>query len=562
MVKKSTVLPLKNTVGLLIKCLLALVVIITMATCAKQGSPSGGPIDSLPPVFVKSDPPNYTTNFEEQHIRIYFDEYVKLDNYQKQLIISPPLKYTTVSPQGTAAKYVSIEIRDTLEANTTYVFNFGQSIVDNNESNPYSYFKYIFSTGDYIDSLTVKGSIKDAILRETESFISVMLYAVDSAYTDSTAYKEAPRYVTNTLDSLTDFELTNLKEGTYALVGIKDENSDFKYQPSSDKIAFLDEYITVPKDTTYALTIFKEVPELKVGRPRQAAAQRINFGYTGDGDSLKINLLSSIPSPIETVITKKENIDTLQYWFKPEIEADSLNFELSTATFKDTVTTRLRTLQADSLSFTSTTGAVLVLGDTFTVSSSIPITTINEELIQVLDKDSMAVNFSSVLNPKESNVKLDFETKEDNQYQIQILPEALSDFLGNSNDTLSYRVRTREFLNYSDIELTLVNAKAYPYIVQLLDDRDNLVQERFATRETVFTFNTLKPGKYYLRLIEDTNGNGVFDTGNYLEKRQPERVIYYNELIDAPEGWFPKKTFTLKDRGTTTLSSPVEQDNP
>ena len=273
-------------------------------------------------------------------------------------------------------------------------------------------------------------------------------------------------------------------------------------------------------------------------------------------------MLSSIPSPIETVITKKENIDTLQYWFKPEIEADSLNFELSTATFKDTVTTRLRTLQADSLSFTSTTGAVLVLGDTFTVSSSIPITTINEELIQVLDKDSMAVNFSSVLNPKESNFKLDFETKEDNQYQIQILPEALSDFLGNSNDTLSYRVRTREFLNYSDIELTLVNAKAYPYIIQLLDDRDNLVQERFATRETVFTFNTLKPGKYYLRLIEDTNGNGVFDTGNYLEKRQPERVIYYNELIDAPEGWFPKKTFTLKDRGTTTPSSPVKQENP
>ncbi|MGK0252556.1 MAG: hypothetical protein ACI81G_001996, partial [Gammaproteobacteria bacterium] len=132
---------------------------LVLVNCAKRGSPNGGAMDSLPPVFIKADPPNFTTNFDDTEIKIYFDEYVKLKDYQKQLIISPPLTNSIISPQGSAAKYITIDIKDTLQPNTTYVFNFGQSIVDNNESNPYAYFKYILSTGDYIDSLSVKGDI-------------------------------------------------------------------------------------------------------------------------------------------------------------------------------------------------------------------------------------------------------------------------------------------------------------------------------------------------------------------------------------------------------------------
>ena len=515
-------------------------------------------MDSIPPVFVKAEPPNYTTNFEGNQIRIYFDEYIKLKDQQKQLIISPPLDNVSITPLGNARKYVNIDIKDTLQPNTTYVFNFGQSIVDNNEENPYAFFKYIFSTGDYIDSLTVKGNIKDALLLDTEPFISVMLYEIDSTFNDSVVYKDLPRYVTNTLDSLTDFELTNVKEGTYALVALKDENSDFKYQPSTDKIAFFDKHIQVPSDSTYALKLFKEVPDLKAGRPRHAAAQRINFGYVGNGDSLKIKLLSELAQPIESLVTRKEKSDTLHYWYKPVVETDSLNFELSTAQFKDTLITRLRKLAPDSLVVKAETGAVLVLDAPFTVNSNIPVSSVDERLISILDKDSVDVLFTQEIDQNNHKVQLAFKTEEENQYRIQFLPNAIVDFFENTNDTLNYSVRTRQYLNYSDIELTLINAKAYPYIVQLLSDRQVIVQEQWATSETVFTFNTLRAGKYYLRLIEDANANGVYDTGNYLEKRQPERVIYYNELIDAPEGWFPKKTFTLKNRSAEKPSQTQE----
>src|SRR5690606_31186767 len=121
----------------------------------------------LPPKILKSVPENFSTNFTAKEIRIYFDEYIKIKDVQKQLIISPPMDTEpNITPLGSASKYIKIIINDTLKANTTYAFNFGQSIVDNNEENPYPYYKYVFSTGNYIDSLSVKGNIYDAQNRE------------------------------------------------------------------------------------------------------------------------------------------------------------------------------------------------------------------------------------------------------------------------------------------------------------------------------------------------------------------------------------------------------------
>ena len=102
--------------------LLFIGVSLTLVNCAKRGTPEGGPIDSIPPVFVKATPPNFTTSFDKDEVRIYFDEYIKLKDLQKQLIVSPPIENYVISPQGSASKYITIDIQDTLEPNTTYVF--------------------------------------------------------------------------------------------------------------------------------------------------------------------------------------------------------------------------------------------------------------------------------------------------------------------------------------------------------------------------------------------------------------------------------------------------------
>ena len=141
--------------------LVILISITLVISCANRGNPSGGPKDEVAPLIIRSSPENLTTNFKGKEIKIYFNEYVKIKNLQKQLIISPPMDTEpTVTPMGSASKYITITINDTLDDNTTYAFNFGQSIVDNNEENPYDYYRYVFSTGDYIDSLSVKGQIQ------------------------------------------------------------------------------------------------------------------------------------------------------------------------------------------------------------------------------------------------------------------------------------------------------------------------------------------------------------------------------------------------------------------
>ena len=204
----------------------AFIIGLVFINCANRGTPDGGPKDETPPSIVKSDPENYSTNFKGNEIKVYFDEYIKIKDLQKQLIISPPMKtQPDVMPLGGASKYITIKIYDTLQPNTTYAFNFGNSITDNNEGNPYPYYRYVLSTGDYIDSLSVNGNIVDALKREPETFVNVALYEVDSTFTDSIIYKETPKYITNTLDSLTTFSIENLRPGKYMLISTKNRSN-------------------------------------------------------------------------------------------------------------------------------------------------------------------------------------------------------------------------------------------------------------------------------------------------------------------------------------------------
>jgi len=410
---------------------------LTLTNCAKRGTPSGGPLDTIPPAFVKAIPPNFTTNFSKDEIRIYFNEYIKLTDTQKQLITSPPLKNSIITPQGSASKVIKIKITDTLIPNTTYVFNFGQSIQDNNESNPYSSFKYVMSTGSFIDSLTVKGTIVDELASKPDDFVSVMLYEVDESLTDSIVFKESPRYVTNTLDSLTSFEIGNIKEGKYMLIAMKDEDANYTFQPKKDKIAFLKEYITIPTDSSYTLKLFKENPPLKVSRPKQAGEGHISFNVEGAIDSVDITLLTPKPNRFTSLWTQKANQDSIHFWYKPKMEIDSLLFEARGIDYVDTLFTRLRNKSIDSLTFTNATGRTLTLNKPLEIYSSTPINTIKEELVTVY-KDSTSIPFSVQKDTMLSALTVDFKREESSRYQVQFLPGAVTDFFEAVNDTLTY----------------------------------------------------------------------------------------------------------------------------
>ena len=210
---------------------------LLIISCAKRGSIGGGPKDETPPVFVRSSPPNFSTSFKSDEIRLYFDELVTIQDAQ-QVIVSPPMKIKPeVSPIGYPAKFIKIQFKDTLLAETTYNINFGSSIVDNNEKNPIKFFQFVFSTGKVLDSLTFKGSVKDAFKQTLDKNIAVYLYELNEKYSDSAVFKEYPRYISNTLDS-TQFEFKNIKAGKYKLIALYDKANNYTYEPKLDKIGF------------------------------------------------------------------------------------------------------------------------------------------------------------------------------------------------------------------------------------------------------------------------------------------------------------------------------------
>lgn len=528
------------------KNLVLVLSISLLYTCANRGRPSGGEIDKEPPIITKVVPENFSTNFKGNEIRIYFNEFIKVKNLQKQLIVSPPMDTEpTITPLSTASKYIKIVINDTLEDNTTYAFNFGQSIVDNNEENPYDYYRYVFSTGDVIDSLSVKGIIMDAEKLEPDTFVSVMLYELDSTYTDSTVFKQKPKYITNTLDSLTTFSIDNIKEGQYKLIALKDENGNFTYQQKSDKIGFYAGVVSVPTDTTYALKLFKEELDFDVKRPKQIAGQRIAFGYEGSYEDMRIELLGDTPEDFEKRITKDKIKDTLHYWYKPKIEADSALFVVTNKTFVDTLTHKFRDIDKDSLVIRALQSGTLNFTEDLIIEGSIPFVKIDEKQVTILDQDSILVPFTTSFDELNNNYQFKFEKKESDKYSIQMLPNTFEDFFGNVNDTLNYSARTKTLADYTNIRVRLENA-VYPVIVQLTTEKGEVKYEQFATEERLFDFKNLEPSMYYIRVIYDTNGNQKWDSGNFLLQKQPERVSYAKGLIDGRAGWdYPEEVFKL-----------------
>ena len=509
------------------RVLVVLFIIASIASCANRGTPTGGEKDTEPPVILKSEPENFSTNFKGDEIKIYFDEYVKIKDLRKQLIISPPMDTDpTIIPMGGASKYISIKIKDTLEPNTTYAFNFGESIVDNNEENPYPYYRYVFSTGDSIDSLSVKGYVEDALLEQPDEFVTVMLYEVDSTYSDSIVFKDKPRYVTNTLDSLTTFSIDNIKAGTYKLIGLKDKNSNFLFNQKEDKIGYRKELITIPSDTTFRLVLFNEEINFKAFKPKQDGEFRILFPYEGSYEGMQIELLGDRPSDFEYRITKDKQSDSLYYWYKPVFERDSAIFVVTNEKFVDTFKHRFRVLEGDSLSIKAVNAGTLNFDQELMLEPNIPISKINKSKISVINKDSLSVDFGVEYDSIFNIYTFQIDKQEGQSYVLTVLPETFEDFYGGVNkDTLNFSFRTKMKSEYGNLRVQLKNAE-FPLIVQLVNDQGIVIYERYTTNSPIVDFTDIAPRKYGLRVIYDTNGNGKFDTGNFLLGIQPERVSY------------------------------------
>ena len=511
--------------------------------CAKRASPTGGPKDSLPPVLINASPKLNTTFFDKEEITLTFDEYISLKDINKQLIISPPLNSDQykIYPVTGASKKVTIKLLDSLLQNTTYTFNFGEGIVDFNESNPSSYLSYTLSTGATIDSLFIKGSIVDAFEQETERFISLQLYPVDSTYNDSVVYTKKPLYVTSTLDT-TIFRFQNLRPGKYEIIALEDKARNYFFDQSIDKIGFHEKMITLPQDSIVNFRLFKEITNFFWDKPYFVNDHHIMMAYYGDRDQETFEMISEVPDSFEALITQNRKTDTLHYWFKGA-DLDSLKFRYPIRDSLYSQTIYFKNPVKDSLVIEKYTKGTLGLKSKLELESNLPITQVDAQKVIVTNNDTIQIPASLHIQENYDRITVDFEVIPNDKYEIKLLPNALQDFWGHTHDTLIFKTSTKKIEDFGNIYLRVQHNSSPPFIIELLKGNEIIRRYDQPVEGNNYAFELLDAGKYRVRLIEDANNNQQWDTGNYLKRIPPENVIYYWKEIELRANWDINETF-------------------
>ncbi|WKW46144.1 Ig-like domain-containing protein [Myroides sp. JBRI-B21084] len=522
--------------------------VLTLAlftNCAKRGTITGGAKDTLAPVILSTAPKNFSNQFKDNTILIYFDEYVKLNKVNQQLIISPPMEtMPEITPMGYPSKFIKIKIFDTLKPNTTYSFNFGESIQDNNESNTLSNFKYVFATGQTIDSLKLNTTFKDAYLNKTKGTVNVLLYEKEG-FNDSTIYKKKPLYVASAKDSITTAQLENLKAGSYYLVALQEKNSNYKFDPKSDKIGFLDQPITLPTTSTLHLKLFSEKKPTTAYRPSMVSQNKWLAAYEGNPKNLSVNVKGNNKN-IPAHFYKVPNKDSI-YIFTPLANYDSLQFHFKQGSYNKTHTVTPRTLKPiDTLQVKFLKTGAIQYRDTIAFSTNTPVKTIANHLIQVISKDSVQIPFTIKNDSLNNLVKIVFDKFEDEKYTVFLKPNSINDVYDTALKTeIVQRFQTGKLTDYGNITFSLAGTVNYPIIFELLTKDEKVYDFIYITEESIIDFKAVEPDKYSVRIIEDANKNKMWDTGNYLERKQPENVILPNKVFDIRANWELNETITL-----------------
>jgi hypothetical protein len=521
----------------------ALGCLLLTSQCAQIVIPGGGPKDIKPPMVEKYIPDSAATNFTAKSIVISFDEFIQLNDLQKELTISPPMN---IQPEvKVKGKILLIDIKDTLKKNTTYVLNFGNSIKDFTEGNIKADFQYIFSTGGYIDTLKLSGTVKNAYDQKTDKGILVMLYESSD---DSVPYKKGPSYFARTNADGT-YRITNIRPGTYKAFALKETNANFKYDSPDESIAFSDTLIKIRKNTKLDLQLFREEPK-KQRMLKNAVSGYGNFTimYAKPVEKISFRALNA-STPTETFITEySTGRDTIQIW-SPKFGKDSLYFKvIADEKTVDTMKTctclfeKQKAGRADVFKLVMNTNvsptAKFDINKNVTLRFNHPINTALSRIENVaLTMNSQRIDYTNRDSIKigDRNFSFKFPLIPDSTYQLNIPPATFTDIFNLKNDTMKIKFQVQEEKFYGTLKLNL-KMKDKASILQFINDK-GLIYEPESSDKGIFMYTYLPPGNYTLRIIYDKDRNGKWTPGNYTTHRQPEKVIYYPTPVTIRSNW-------------------------
>ncbi len=498
-------------------------IILIFSSCANMLVPTGGEKDIESPKLIFADPENYSTNKNPKKIILRFDEYIVLKNIENQLIISPGNIKNSVNKKS---KEIEIDLKEDLKENTTYILNFGNSISDYTENNISKEFKYIFSTGNLIDSLNLKGKVIDAYTTEVLKDALVCLY-INDTINDSVFYKRKPDYTTKT-DEQGNFKFTNLRENKYKFYVLLESNNNKIYDSADEIIAFIDSTISL-KNNQDLLVIksFKEIPKsTKVLEKKtfyKMAVITLNKKYSNYSYSnLDIN--------IDTVITNSIK-DTITIYYKNFIDSSALILNYNDENKIDTILLKFIKKQKP-INFQVDINQNIIDNSVY-ITSNNRITNIIPDSI-LLYQDSTKVNFSYTIENEKIIINYDFN--DTSEYKLTVKDSSIIDYQNEKNKYISKKLIRLLPEDYGNIEIKFegdINNK----IIEVLNDKSIIVKKINLNEIQILSIKNILPGTYKLRIIEDSNNNYKWDTGNLELKLQPENIKYYTEPIKIRANW-------------------------
>jgi hypothetical protein len=470
--------------------------IFLFPSCANIVPPSGGPKDTTAPELVGVSPDDSTLHFKSKKVVFTFDEYVELDNIFDKLIVSPTLKRTPLVTSK--LRTVTMVIKDTLEQNTTYTFNFSDAIRDINERNPVKEFQYVVSTGDYLDSLQVRGFVINAETGRPDSNVSVMMYRHTM---DSVVSKEKPVYFARSKGN-GSFWFKNMAPGDYKLFALKEEDKDLEYDQPSELIAFKDSLIHLTENQSNIVLLNFLEKDSTIKTPEELA-----------------EAAAAAPPPVEeTNHQRKEKEKELEKERKRHL----------------TVATNFTDNKQE-------------LGQPMTLTFSGPVKTFDSTKIS-LDEDTIhkAVSFTTKFDSTRKVLSVYYDWKEGKPYRMIIPKEAVQDTLGQNmakTDTLMFDSKKESDYGKVLFKVTLGDSiraeggDTMHYVIQMVQGKDIKYTGKVVNGS--WTKTRITPGEYEFRVLLDANNNGKWDRGVYYgtPKKQPERVVSFPKKENIKAHW-------------------------
>ncbi len=506
-----------------------------MAGCASISPLEGGPKDETPPkVLEEESTPNFQANSSPRRIELVFDEWVTLTDVFNQVVISPPLQYKpAVSLKGRTVVF-ELNEKEQLRPDATYTINFGNAVKDLTENNPAENLRFVFSTGAYIDSLTVSGKIVSALTGEPVDKALFMLY---DNLNDSVVRTELPFYFGRT-DKNGHFTIPNVRADTLKGFALLDADLNYRFNQSKELIGFPDAWIVTTDSSARDLRIrlFEEARPIKLLEQETATYGVVKLTYS------QTPLSTNFSASDTAQIWKTEYLgDSIKIWYdRPDTNSWKLFVRADTIT-TDTITPKNGSLKPTFLSkaklsmVSPTPGATALLhpDKPATLTFNHPVVRADTSLISWWEDTLRNPVFptwkpDSVL-PRVWNVSLPW--KEALLYEMQALPGAFTDMYGLSNvDTLLLKWRIEQRKNFATLHIIVEDMEPETdYIVSLLNSNKVEVDRKIMTSdsENKFTAFHLQPGQYSLRIVVDTNKNGRWDSGHYDTKIQPEEIMLF-----------------------------------